>query len=87
MDLSTKYLGMKLRTPLVASASPISHEISTIRRLEEVGASAVVLHSLFEEQLQQEGVKRERHRNERSDSFAESQFPGPSNSAASQTTI
>ncbi len=72
MDLSTKYLGMKLRTPLVASASPISHEISTIRRLEEVGAAAVVLHSLFEEQLQQEGVKREQHRNERSDSFAES---------------
>jgi dihydroorotate dehydrogenase (fumarate) len=54
MDLSTKYLGMPLRTPLVASASPISHEISAIRRLEEAGAAAVVLHSLFEEQLHQE---------------------------------
>ena len=59
MDLSTKYLGMQLRTPLVASASPISHEISGIRRLEEAGASAVVLHSLFEEQLQVEDPERE----------------------------
>jgi dihydroorotate dehydrogenase (fumarate) len=59
MDLSTKYLGMQLRTPLVASASPISHEISGIRRLEEAGASAVVLHSLFEEQLQEEEPERE----------------------------
>ncbi|MGH9499188.1 MAG: dihydroorotate dehydrogenase-like protein [Terriglobales bacterium] len=59
MDLSTKYLGMQLRTPLVASASPISHEISGIRRLEEAGASAVVLHSLFEEQLEQENPARE----------------------------
>jgi dihydroorotate dehydrogenase (fumarate) len=54
MDLSTTYLGLKLRSPLVASASPISHEISGIRRLEDAGASAVVLYSLFEEQLQQE---------------------------------
>jgi dihydroorotate dehydrogenase (fumarate) len=61
MDLSTKYLGMQLRTPLVASASPISHEISGIRRLEEAGASAVVLHSLFEEQLQVEEPEREHH--------------------------
>jgi len=53
MDLSTRYMGMRLRTPLVASASPISQEISAIRRLEEAGASAVVLYSLFEEQLQQ----------------------------------
>jgi len=49
MDLSTKYLGMQLRTPLVASASPLSHEISGIRSLEDAGASAVVLYSLFEE--------------------------------------
>lgn len=63
MDLSTKYLGMQLRTPLVASASPISHEISSIRHLEEAGASAVVLHSLFEEQLLQRDPDAEHHPN------------------------
>jgi dihydroorotate dehydrogenase (fumarate) len=72
MDLSTKYLGMSLRTPLVASASPISHEISAIRRLEEAGASAVVLHSLFEEQLHQESSGVEHHRKAGSHSVAES---------------
>jgi dihydroorotate dehydrogenase (fumarate) len=72
MDLSTKYLGMQLRTPLVASASPLSHEISAIRHLEEAGASAVVLHSLFEEQLQQEGSQAEPHLNGGSDRRAES---------------
>jgi dihydroorotate dehydrogenase (fumarate) len=72
MDLSTKYLGMRLRTPLVASASPISHEISAIRRLEEAGASAVVLHSLFEEQLPQEISEVEHHLNASSHSFVES---------------
>ena len=72
MDLSTKYLGMTLRTPLVASASPISHEISAIRRLEEAGVSAVVLHSLFEEQLDQEGPELEQHRSAGSHSVAES---------------
>ncbi len=72
MDLSTKYLGMQLRTPLVASASPISHEISAIRRLEEAGASAVVLHSLFEEQLQQDSPQAGSHLNEGSGSHAES---------------
>jgi dihydroorotate dehydrogenase (fumarate) len=72
MDLSTTYLGMQLRTPLVASASPLSHEISAIRHLEEAGASAVVLHSLFEEQLQQEGSQAEPHLNGGSDRRAES---------------
>jgi dihydroorotate dehydrogenase (fumarate) len=72
MDLSTKYLGMRLRTPLVASASPMSHEISGIRHLEEAGASAVVLHSLFEEQLQQEGSEVERQLNTSSAILAES---------------
>jgi dihydroorotate dehydrogenase (fumarate) len=48
-DLSTNYLGLKLRTPLVASASPLTHELDGVRRLEDAGASAIVLHSLFEE--------------------------------------
>ena len=72
MDLSTKYLGMKLRTPLVASASPLSHEISGIRRLEDAGASAVVLYSLFEEQLHKEALELELHLNAGTESFAES---------------
>ena len=52
--LSTSYLGLKLRTPLVVSASPLSHNIDGIRRLEDAGASAVVLFSLFEEQLRED---------------------------------
>ena len=50
-DLSTTYLGMRLATPLVASASPLSEEVDGIRRLEDAGISAVVLYSLFEEQV------------------------------------
>jgi dihydroorotate dehydrogenase (fumarate) len=50
-DLSTTYLGMRLASPLVASASPLSEEIDGIRRLEDAGIAAVVLYSLFEEQL------------------------------------
>jgi dihydroorotate dehydrogenase (fumarate) len=72
VDLSTKYLGMTLRTPLVASASPISQEISHIRSLEDAGASAVVLYSLFEEQLRQEALELEHDLNAGTESFAES---------------
>ena len=72
MDLTTKYLGMQLRTPLVASASPLSQEISGIRSLEDAGASAVVLYSLFEEQLRQEALELERDLNAGTESFAES---------------
>ena len=53
VDLSTTYLGLKLRTPLVPSACPLTQEIDTIRHLEDAGASAVVLYSLFEEQLKE----------------------------------
>jgi len=80
MDLSTNYLGLKLRTPLVPSASPLSHEVSSLRRLEDAGASAVVLYSLFEEQLRQESLELDLHLNEGTESFAESLtfFPQPS---------
>jgi len=79
MDLTTKYLGMHLRTPLVASASPLSQEISGMRALEDAGASAVVLYSLFEEQLRQESQSLEDHLNAGTESFAESltYFPQP----------
>ena len=80
IDLSTRYLGLKLRTPLVVSASPLSHDLDNIRRLEEAGASAVVLYSLFEEQLRQERFELEHHLTAGTDSFAEaaSFLPQPS---------
>jgi dihydroorotate dehydrogenase (fumarate) len=79
IDLSTGYLGLQLRTPLVASASPLSQEIDGIRRLEDAGASAVVLYSLFEEQLRQESFELEHHLAQGTNSFAEaaSFFPQP----------
>ncbi|MBI4664625.1 MAG: dihydroorotate dehydrogenase-like protein [Verrucomicrobia bacterium] len=54
MDLSTTYLGLKLRTPLVPSASPLSEDLDNLKRLEDAGAAAIVLHSLFEEQIRYE---------------------------------
>jgi dihydroorotate dehydrogenase (fumarate) len=80
IDLSTNYLGMKLQSPLVASASPLSRDIEGISRLEEAGASAVVLYSLFEEQLRQEAMDLEFHLAAGTESFAESltYFPQPS---------
>jgi dihydroorotate dehydrogenase (fumarate) len=72
IDLSTTYLGLRLRTPLVASASPLSRDLDGIRRLEDAGASAIVLYSLFEEQLRQEAVDLEYHLSNGTESFAES---------------
>lgn len=55
IDISTKYLGLELRSPLVVgAAAPLTEEITNIKRLEDAGASAIVLHSLFEEQLLEE---------------------------------
>jgi dihydroorotate dehydrogenase (fumarate) len=56
-DLSTTYLGLKLKNPLVASASPLSEKVETIQRLEEAGISAVVMYSLFEEQTIHESLE------------------------------
>ncbi len=77
IDLSTNYLGLKLKSPLVASASPMCQEVGNIRRLEDAGASAVVLHSLFEEQIDVEGDQLERFIAQGSEISAEatSQFP------------
>jgi dihydroorotate dehydrogenase (fumarate) len=72
IDLTANYLGMKLRTPLVPSASPLSQEIDGIRRMEDAGASAVVLYSLFEEQLRQESYELDHHLSAGTESFAES---------------
>ena len=77
MDLSTHYLGLKLRTPLVVGASPLSENIENIKRMEDAGASAVVLHSLFEEQLRQDRMELNHYLNLGTESFAEalSYFP------------
>ncbi|MGA9544964.1 MAG: dihydroorotate dehydrogenase-like protein [Candidatus Sulfotelmatobacter sp.] len=79
IDLSTTYMGLQLRTPLVASASPLSQDVDGIHRLEDAGTSAVVLYSLFEEQLRRESFELEHHLAEGTNSFAEaaSFFPQP----------
>jgi dihydroorotate dehydrogenase (fumarate) len=80
MDLSTNYLGMKLKSPLVASASPLSYEIDDIKKMEDSGISAVVLHSLFEEQIIKESLELHHHLRANTESYAEalSYFPEPS---------
>ena len=79
MDLSTKYLGLNLRTPLVPAASPMSEELDTIKEMEDAGASAVVLYSLFEEQLRQDSAELAHNMEQGTESFAEalSYFPEP----------
>jgi dihydroorotate dehydrogenase (fumarate) len=79
MDLSTRYLGLNLRTPLVPSASPLSDNIDNIKRMEDAGASAVVLYSLFEEQLIHDQAALEHSMSHGTNSFAEalSYFPKP----------
>lgn len=79
MDLSTTYLGLKLRTPLVPSASPLSEEIDAIKQMEDFGASAIVLYSLFEEQLRQDRAELHHHLEHGTFSFAEAltYFPEP----------
>src|SRR5690606_37313733 len=72
MDLSSKYMGMALRNPLVASASPLSESIDNIRKLEDAGIGAVVLFSLFEEQLRLEQEEYNFFSTQGTESFAES---------------
>src|ERR1700689_3846251 len=72
IDLSTTYLGLKLHSPLVTSASPLSRDVDGIRRLQDAGASAGVLYSLFEEQLRQEEGDLNYHLTAGTESFAES---------------
>ena len=62
MDLSTTYLGLKLKNPIVVSASPLSRSMESLRRLEDAGASAVVMHSLFEEQITYEDESLEHYK-------------------------
>lgn len=79
MDLSTKYLGITLKNPLVPSPSPLMESLDNIKRMEDAGAAAVVLHSLFEEQITNEALELHYHTTQGTDSFAEalSYFPDP----------
>jgi dihydroorotate dehydrogenase (fumarate) len=70
-DLSTTYLGLNLKNPLVASASPLSKKTETVRKLEDAGVSAVVMYSLFEEQITHESLALDFFLNQGTESFAE----------------
>ncbi len=77
MDLSTSYLGFTLKNPVVPSASPLSESLDLIRRMEDAGAGAIVMHSLFEEQLTRESHRLDHYLDYGTESFAEalSYFP------------
>jgi dihydroorotate dehydrogenase (fumarate) len=72
MDLATIYMGLSLRNPLVASASPLSFTVDGVRRMAAAGVGAVVLYSLFEEQVRREAALNARLTDTGSESFAES---------------
>jgi dihydroorotate dehydrogenase (fumarate) len=72
MNLRTKYLGLTLRTPLVPSASPLSESLDNIKRMEDAGAAAVVMHSLFEEHISFERHQFLHHLSHGTESYAES---------------
>lgn len=77
MNLETEYLGLKLKNPLMPGASPLADNLDHVRRLEDAGASAIVMRSLFEEQLQLEEQARYTHIEMHAESFGEAQsfFP------------
>lgn len=70
-DLSTTYLGLNLKNPLVASASPISKKVEKVRQLEEAGIAAVVMYSLFEEQIIHESLELDHYLMRGKDAFSE----------------
>jgi dihydroorotate dehydrogenase (fumarate) len=79
MDLSTTYLGFEMANPFMPGASPMADDLDTVRELEDAGASAIVMRSLFEEQLAAEGMTACRDMDGPADSFAEAltYFPSP----------
>ncbi len=79
MDITTTYLGLKLKSPIVCSAGPLSEKISNIREMEDSGAGAVVLHSIFEEQIEHDQLELDYQTTINSESFAEatSYLPTP----------
>ncbi|MBI3205219.1 MAG: dihydroorotate dehydrogenase-like protein [Myxococcales bacterium] len=79
MDFSTRYLGLTLKNPLILGASPLAHDRDAVCRAVDAGAAAVVMHSLFEEQLTAEEVAHDRHAAPGVEEFAEasSWLPSP----------
>ncbi|MCX6161340.1 MAG: dihydroorotate dehydrogenase-like protein [Ignavibacteriae bacterium] len=77
MNLQTKYMGLTLKNPIVPSASPLSRTVDGVKKLEDAGASAVVVYSLFEEQISHEAGEFEHYITNNTESFAEalSYFP------------
>ncbi|RMD51170.1 MAG: dihydroorotate dehydrogenase-like protein [Candidatus Thermofonsia bacterium] len=77
MDMKTTYLGMELKSPIVPSASPLSRDLGTLRQMEDAGAGAVVLYSLFEEEINMESQTLDRYLTEGVESYSEalSYFP------------
>lgn len=77
VDLSTSYLGLNLKNPLVASPSPLSEKVDSIKKLEDAGVSAVVMYSLFEEQIIHESLELDHFLSHGTDTYAEalSYFP------------
>ncbi|MBM4158526.1 MAG: dihydroorotate dehydrogenase-like protein [Ignavibacteria bacterium] len=77
MDLSTNFMGLKLKNPIIPSASPLSYNIDSVKKLEDAGASAVILYSLFEEQIEHETGELDHYLMQGTESFAEalSYFP------------
>jgi dihydroorotate dehydrogenase (fumarate) len=79
MDLKTTYMGLELASPLVPSASPLTETLDVVKELEDAGASALVLHSLFEEQIRYDELELTHYMEYGTESFAEalSYFPEP----------
>jgi dihydroorotate dehydrogenase (fumarate) len=79
MDLTTTYLGLRLKSPLVPSASPLSEDLDNIKRLEDAGAAGVVLYSVFEEQIRSERYELHHHLTQATESYPEAltYFPDP----------
>lgn len=79
MDLSTTYMGLKLKNPVIASSQPLTMDLDNVKKLEDAGASAVVLYSLFEEQINQEAKELDHFLSTYSESYAEAMtyFPEP----------
>jgi dihydroorotate dehydrogenase (fumarate) len=71
MDLSTKYMGLKLKNPIVPSAGPLSHTVDSVKEMEDAGASAVVVYSLFEEQISHESGELDHYLSYGAESHAE----------------
>jgi dihydroorotate dehydrogenase (fumarate) len=72
MDLTTTYMGITLKNPIVPSASPLSHTLEGMKRLEDAGAAAIVMYSLFEEQILHESKELDHYLQYGTESFAES---------------